>query len=72
MSDVKCRWTKLVDWYEVCEPVETKYEPEEKGSFLGWFICAVSCSNYTHGFKYDYLTDICSCRGKWISPIWRR
>ena len=67
----KCKWVKFIDWWSICEkPIQ---QPEEKGSFWGWLKCAMSCSNYTHGFDYSYKTDKCLCKGKWVSPsMWRR
>lgn len=68
----RCRYTKVGgEWFENCVEVkETKSEDE--GSWWGWLICAISCSNFTGGPSYDWYQDKCTCKGRWMSPMWRR
>lgn len=83
-KEMKCKWIKFIDWWQICEAepkelqdmsieelLEVKIEPQ--GSWFGWFLCSLACSNYTKGFDYDKMQDVCTCRGKWNPPaMWRR
>lgn len=53
--------------YKDCPPREIK------GDLWGFMVCAVNCSNYTHGFMYDWNNGMCKCRTDWFVPtLWRR
>jgi hypothetical protein len=71
---LKCRWVRFFsDYTEICRKVEeAPEEPEEKGTILGWFACAMTSSNYTEGCSYDWDEAECECRGDFRPSLWRR
>lgn len=67
----RCSYARIGgETFENCREVEEA--PKDEGSWWGWLICAISCSNYSGGFDYSYYTDKCTCKGRWMSPMWRR
>ncbi len=47
-------------------------EVQEKGSWWGYFLCALRGSSYTKGCEYNWFEDKCTCKGEFIPLIWRR
>ena len=76
----ECKFTLGPDiWYSCYDSVVTKQKvvssvkkEQEEGSAFGWLLCATICSNYSRGFDYNWFEDKCTCKGEWMSPIWRR
>jgi len=78
MPDPICTYKKFFnDWFEVCRPnpidnvTSASVEGEDKGSLWGKLLCSWKCQNYD-GYRYDYKTDICICKGDYRPVIWRR
>ena len=69
----RCEWRILNDYYEVCTPkAETEVEDADRGSWLGWLLCALAGSSFTLGSRYDRRTDTCECRGDFRPSLFRR